>query len=184
MSPSQGHSGSGQKKQRSSDKTRTKNSSDRSRSSLFSAGPSADEDAGHYDRGYVLRQRIFLALVVSVLGLGVWIVATSMRDRDGSRSSLLSLSDSRGFYTVMVRELPESERKLAKKLSDTPRLISLAGEYRLFVLDVSEDRIGLCVGRFSNKKSPALEELCGRFREFKCDGRYPFESAHIFNTSE
>ena len=125
-----------------------------------------------------------MALVVGVLGLGLWIVATSMDGQGHSQISLLNMSDPARPYTVLVREVPKTRREIAERLSSIPQLKSLAGEHGMFVANVGGGKVGLCVGSFADKESPAVEELCQRFREFECDGKLPFKTARIHNISE
>src|SRR6056297_3530453 len=111
MSPSRDHSG---------DRKTTRQSVNKPQRNASGSG------IGEYDSGYIFRQRIFMVLVLAMLGLGLWIVATSIEEQGSSQSELLSLSDSRNPYTVLIRELPESKRRLAYQLGQASELKSLA----------------------------------------------------------
>jgi len=184
MSPSRGHLRN-RRSRRSTRKSKKNGSAESSRSGILGFGSTSEKGTeADYDSGYVLRQRIFMLLVVVVLGLGVCIVVTSMHGQRHSRGSLLSLSETTHPYTVLLKELPESQRQLAQQLSRATELRSLAGEHKLFVMEVGQDRIGLCVGNFKSKDTPALKEMRERFSEFTCESSRPFKSAQIYNISE
>ena len=131
------------------------------------------------EESYWLRLSIFGSLAVCIATIGVWFSADAIRRNEADKNVPLTATQPAEVYTVKLVEFPSSERSRAQELSETPVVQSLAGECELFFPQVGEQRLALCVGKFSSPDGGRIKEVLKDFRDFTREGKRMFASAAI-----
>ena len=129
----------------------------------------------------IFMRRVLFSVIVAVLGcMGAWFLVTTVNS--GPQSRVLSATqNTRELYTVRLLEFPGTDAKLAvaSELSRNADLRAIAGKHEFDIVELSDGRYALCVGRFESQDSPELQRLLKELRDYAEDGVHYFTKATI-----
>lgn len=129
------------------------------------------------------RRMVFSLLVIVAGCTGAWFLLTSGGGEPDARRSLTATGKAPRF-TVKLLEFPKSSanQEKAAKLAQSSAVRSLASGNELHLMELSGERLALCVGRFESAEAPELRRLLEKFQEYAEHGRRPFPEAAILSS--
>ncbi len=140
------------------------------------SGTVADElGANTEQQQFVVRSVVFGVLVAFLTGTALYFVVFALK---GTRDEPHPAIRASVTYTVKVLE---TQQKTAEALLHRPALRSLAGEYRLFVLELPDGKVALCAGNFPSGDAEEAQALLAKFRDYALGGDHVFASACIWS---
>jgi len=135
------------------------------------------------EQGGVLLRRVLFYVAVAVAGCtGAWFLVATVTAGGGSQR-FLSVTrpapGAAGFFTVKLLEFAPSasNRAVAARLVSKAPIRSLAGPHEFCLLELPNQRLALCVGRFDSPDSPEMRQLLRRFQDYAERGNRVFQEA-------
>ncbi len=129
------------------------------------------------------REWVFRLSTVLVVCIGAWILLTSVLGGGDSKPVLStegSVSPDGQLYTVKLREFGRSELAAMRRICSTPQMRALAEGNSFRMVELSDDRLAVCVGEAEQQESAELRRLLANFEELETrGGERPFRSAEI-----
>ena len=140
------------------------------------SGPNRAAD----EQSYFVRKVLFAIFAALVLA-GTLLLAMRVLDRGSGAPHRDIRVETGGVYTVRMSVLPAAQERAAVGLMSEPAIVSLAAGHEIFLRNLPQDRLALCVGRFKSAEDPGAKGLLGRVQSFEVrPGQRVFAGADLW----